>query len=444
MNRFLLLIISLCTISIFADEGSSSEKKQYSFKEWKDYFGTPVSTGPFPGVRSDYKGTNLMINLSDVNKGLELLIEQQAFLQNLEQAGLEFLSIPRLFLSGLLETDAFYKQLNDGRPQSTIELKSAKLAGVAMLSRWLTGYFQFELDNSENIAFGPNRVGNSRIIGTLNFICIGDLEYQPYFLTLGQTFVPFGQYTSFYPIQDPLTKTLFRTLARDATLSFYNETVLFSVFAFRGTAQTSPNEVINNCGLDIGLNFIGTNNSLSVGASLIRDINGSGGIIASTSSQSNGNDIFLSGLDHYVPGLDVRINLNLGKFTLIGEYCQALKEYAPQDYTFNGSPANLKAFDAEIGYHFSFFDYPAVVAVGYTETYEALLFNVPKSRVNASLSFNPIKDNIVAIEFNSDLTYPPGSVYGGVFTNDNGLYYVDSHNLGKRDYSIAIDYEIFF
>lgn len=438
----------LCFFSfMFAEDNASKQvpkEEELKSKEWQDYFGTPVSTGPFPGVRSDYQGTNLMINLSSVNKGLEILKQQQQFLQNLEQTGNEFWSIPRLFLSGLLEVDTFYKQLASGAPESNIELSSSTFAGVVMLSRWLTAYMEIKFDTGVSEDAGIGRVANSRILGGLNFICLGDLEYYPYILTVGQAFAPFGQFTSFYPIQNPLTKTLFRTLARDAILTFYNDTILFNVFAFKGPAHTGSGDTVNNGGVDLTLNYKGNNVSFSFGGSLIRDVNSSTGVLAATFEQSTLNNLYTGRLEQYVPGIDARLNLGIGNITFLAEYCQDLRSYSPKDYTFNGKPAKVKAFDVEVGYDFKFFDYPATAAIGYTASYEALLFDVPKNRINASLSFNPIEDNILAIEFNSDKLYPKGTRYGGFFTNDQELYLVNENNLGKRDYSIAIDYQIFF
>jgi len=61
-----------------------------------NYFGTFVTSSPYPGVRATFEGNELMASLSNVNKDLQILLELSESTKYIEERGLPYPINPRI------------------------------------------------------------------------------------------------------------------------------------------------------------------------------------------------------------------------------------------------------------------------------------------------------------------------------------------------------------
>lgn len=403
------------------------------------YFGTIPTTGKLPGVRSDYNSNDLMAQLSDVNKDLALLMEMRAFQDRLKLDNVKYPNKTRVFLSGEKEVFTYQKQTAGDHLESNIMVLVVKQEIFANFNR----YFNILIDYGFNATVSPILLENesrltSVVLGS-NFGVIGDLNASPFYFTFGQAFVPYGQYTSYNPVLDPLNKVIFRSSGAELALSYYNDTFLLSGYVFKGYFQKQENDVINNYG--VNLEYIYSNKHLNwkSGISWIRDINDS-----ITEGFTFPHPSRILNLEKLIPGLDLRTNLSVGKFHFIAEYNTALSAFSPEDYTFDGHPAKVSAYDVEVAYDFLFHKLPSALSLGYSESFQAFAYQVPKKRIELSFATNPSNNTILSIFLNWDILYPAGTTAALPKGRIPDGYFVDPTLLGKKDFTFGIDFQSYY
>ena len=126
---------------------------------------------------------------------------------------------PLLMLSGKVEGQGIYQTLYHGGHASKFDLSAAEVDVIPVLNRWANGFIGIKYDNTPP-AVGPV-VSNSRVFVDRAFLTVGNLSCFPVYATLGQTYVPFGTYSSNF-IAAPLTQLMFQTKGRALILGYEN------------------------------------------------------------------------------------------------------------------------------------------------------------------------------------------------------------------------------
>jgi hypothetical protein len=429
----------------FLDEIKAPTKQQELSLQQKvvDYFGTFVSSSPFPGVRATFEGTELMSSLSSVNKDLELLLQLQQAKLYLDKNHIPYPEHPRIFLSGQIEMTGFIQKDATGHPNSDIDLTDTNLDFLMVIAPWIYGYIGIEYDNSLDPTYSEDRIQNSRIHGDSIFVTIGDFTYCPWYLTLGQVYIPFGQYTTYNAIHDPLTKILFRTLSRIVQIGFYNDTLQCAAYVYKGSSHADSGHNINNYGINLGGHFQLKKLDATIAVGLIRNVADSIGMQAVFGDAFNGED-----LHHVVPGINANGNFTLGNWTLLLAYNQVLRPFSERDTTYSTNGTTFfgpkpQAFDIELAYAFKILKHASSIALSYTRSYEALAFNVPKERINMTWATYVYRGCLLSFEFNSDKLYDASNRVNGKFVTGNP-YFINPTNLGHRDFSFGIDFLCYF
>src|SRR5262249_20320044 len=128
-----------------------------------------------------------------------------------------------------------------GPSQNSINLSSVELDVLSEAGPWAFGFMSFNFDGgpfSNPATFGlGNPVNNFRLFFKRGFFTIGNLEKSPVYFTMGQLFVPFGDYSS-YLLDNPVTLSEGRTNARAAVLGFYKDGLYLSTYAINGAVNT--------------------------------------------------------------------------------------------------------------------------------------------------------------------------------------------------------------
>lgn len=421
-----------------------TEEKELSLQQKVvDYFGTFVTSSPYPGVRATFEGNELMSNLSNVNKDLQILLELEESNNFLEKEKIPYPKHPRIFMSGDIEFTGFVQRDATNHAQSDLDLTDSELDFLIVMAPWLYGFISIEYDNLPDPALSNSRISSSRIRGDSIFITIGDISWSPWYATVGQTYLPFGQYTTYDAIHDPMTKLLFRTVGRDVALGFFNDFLQAAFFVFKGDSHADSGNNINNYGMNLGYHFTIKDFDGKIAGGLIRNIADSVGMQGVFGDPANTEQ-----LHHVVPGVNANFNFTWKSWNLIGEYSQALRPFDVRDAAFSSNGIRFKgarpiAFDVEIAYSFNVAKRPSSLGFSYSRSWESLGFNVPKERMTLTWAYHCFRGNLLSIEFNTDKLYDKNNRIAGNIATGNP-YFISPSNLGHRDYFLGIDYLFYF
>jgi hypothetical protein len=414
--------------------------------------GTPVISSPFIGINSEYNASDLVVNQPYVNEDLYLLQQRKQIFNYLQRNGHQLADTPIINLSGKIESQIFHTD-HFGNFQNNsatdIDLTGIELDTEILVNQWVTGLIAFVYDNTPPTDMSPRRIDNSRVLLERGFLTIGNLAKFPLYATMGQFYVPFGQYSSAM-ISDPFTKTLGRTKARALELGFskqFNDenNLNLSAFVFRGPSRTSiDNNGLRNYGANAEYIFTKPKWNIDVAGSYIRSIadsigmqhNGNNGPNNFAGFATNNNTELLNP----VPGLDARGTLNVSSFSLTGEYVTASRSFSQTVLSFNGQGAKPSAFHIEAGYKFNVLEKPSGINIGYDESKDALGLLIPKKRYIATVSTSIWKDTIESIEFHHAIDYSAADTALG----QSGLGLNPINGTGKSGNTVILQVGLYF
>lgn len=379
--------------------------------------GITVTTSPLLGLRSAFDASDLLYQYPSMNEDLIILRQRQYFEDHLRYVGDTLADRAIIVLSGALEGQIIYNRDFTGFSNGDINLTTAELDFISMLSTWANGFVSLDYDSAPPAT--GSRVTNSRIYLSRGFLTIGNLEVSPLYLTIGQYYPPFGRYSTLM-LTTPLTKSLARIEARSALIGYYKSGFYGELYGFQGFRRTGVRYTFRQGGLNMGYQAY----SFDFGAGYVTNMADSQGM------QSNGiNPIvtsFITGnisqltlsqfggfgdtpggnnLVHNVPGVDAHMEFNKGPVSLITEFITATQHFAPQDMTFNGNPADVKAMHLEIDYNINVHNKPISFGLIYGQSWESLALNLPKNSYIAVISTSIWKNTMMGIEYRHDDNY---------------------------------------
>lgn len=419
-----------------------------------------VSSGPYIGIPLEFSGGNLIINSPTVNEDVILLKMRKNIRQRLAALGRpEEADHSHILLSGLGEVQAVYAKTQSSPSTSDINLTSAVLdAYVLGPSSWTSALVEFAYDSNSGTASGSfssnARALNSRVYISKAFIVIGDFQQSPFYSTIGQMFVPFGQYSSTM-VSDPLTKLLARTKARALLFGYDNTTLYASLYAFKGDSHASSTSRINNGGINLGYRYNTDQFNVHIGGSVIANIadstgmqdtggspgfDGFGGPTVTTGTSrvvttiNTGNETLV----HRVPAYDLRGQFGIGKnIDILAEYVFAATHFSPLDLTLNGHGARPKALNLEGAYTISWFTRPTSISVAYGMTKDALALGLPAHRYSLAFNTSFWRDTLQSLELRHDVDYAANTISSGsTVAGPNGT--------GKSSNTVTAQFDIYF
>lgn len=434
-----------------APQAAKMEKRDY-VRRLGGYF--PI-INPYLGQESAYDGSDLITNLSQQNTDLLALQYRQEIAAAFSKNGM---SNYYLILSGTLSGQIAWFTPFVGRSNSDIDLTVANITGLASIGKWVTGFFSFDYDNRplEGLApaqFGP-RVNNSRIFLDQGFVTVGNLDKFDFYASMGQMYLPFGQYNSF-TINSPLTASLFTTTERPFLLGYSHSTdnteLDATVYGYRGDTVTSfHSSAVNEWGLSLDYLIKKSDWTAQFGLGYISNIADAGGI--QLNGQLSRACTLFGGfafpcfqgnvLVHRVPGFDIYGNLTMGRFSILAEYLTATRRFSPIDMTFDNRGAKPKAFDFEAAYAFRFLDKPSSLAFDYGFTKQALALLLPTREYSITFTTSLWRNTTQSLGLQHDVNY-------NVFSRATGqrlpVYRpLDRLNLGRKSYTVLLAVNAYF
>ncbi len=222
-----------------------------------------------------------------------------------------------------------------------------------------------------------------------------------FYLTAGQTYVPFGAYETNL-VSDPLTLEIGETRETVAQIGFEADNGFSgSVYIFNGdTIETSTDakgdDTIENAGLNLGYATSMGNHELSFGLGYINNIADSDAI----TGYLDNNTV----IDSYVSGTVIHASYVNGPFNAIVEFLNS-DQFKAAEMSFKGQGAEPSAFNIEVGYGFDLGGKAAVVALAFQGTDEAIDLELPEQRILLGLSMDIDENNSVGFEYSSDEDY---------------------------------------
>ena len=391
--------------------------KKYNHKVITYIGGTPVVTSPYLGVRSEYDGSELIVNLPSANEDLRLLKQRQRIEQSLLSRGKKMPEHPLVELSGKLEGVYTFSDPYTGSNRSRINLGSAELDTTVHIHRWVTAFFSLTYDGSPPV-LGP-RSSNSRIFLNKGFVSVGNLNRFPGYFSVGQMFLPFGRYSSAM-ISSPVTLLLGRTKGRTVVIGFQQH----GHNAFFGQAYYYNGDTLvggrNQAGVNLGYDFenkhahgnvaVGVISNMADSDRMLTNGLGGAGVFPGFSMiPAPGTNL----LTRRVPAVNVHTKISSGNVAVIGEFTSAIRRFSPADLTFNGVGAKPWALHAEAIYQFHVKEHPGSIAFSYGRTSQAFALNLPKDRYMAALNFSFWRDTLQTLEFRHEKNYPFGTTATG-------------------------------
>lgn len=378
--------------------------------------GTPVFTSPYLGEHSAYDGSDLVVNQANINFDTRILKQQQAMANALLAKGLPLPAHPVVELSGDVEAIGNILNTHPGNTRGDINLADAQMDLYAQVNPCVFGFISFQWQDQGTSLY---RVVNGNINIEKAFITVGNFNKTPFYASIGQLFVPFGQYSSFM-LSDTLPKIMARTRERAAVFGFapQGDTGMFgSVYTYR--SDTSSNAKAASGGVDLGYRFanwydlkgefaIGGNSNIADGQGM--QINGAPSTIPFAGF---GMSKQAENIGHAIPAADINGKLSYKNLTLIAEYVDTARSFDRDAMTFNRFGARPSAGQLEANYAFTIDDKPGNIGFTYQWTNDALALLLPRQRYMAIINYSFWRSTLASLEFRHDVNYSHDTVATG-------------------------------
>lgn len=396
-------------------------------------------------IPDSYNGSALLTNLPQANSDL-LALQYRQTIENVLSKTQQYY----LVLSGSLGGQLYKIKPYVDSSISDADLTIANITALAGIGKWVTGFLSIDYDNLAPPSLNPPQIGprylNSRLYLDQGYVTIGNLNQAPLYASLGQMYLPFGQYNGFM-INSPLTSSLFTTVERPLLVGFSHSTDVteldLEVYGYQGESiMPYASSNVNEWGAsaDYFINKNDWNSNLGIGyISNIADAEGMqlngqfpqacvvfGGFAYPCNSGES--------LVHKVPGFDIHGNLTMGPFSFVTEYITGLRAFSPIDLSFNRKGAKPRAFDIEGGYEFRFLRKPSNIAFGYGFTQQALALLLPAKSYSVTVTTSLWRNTTQSLGFQHDINYGRYAEAGG---QKLPIYRtIDRENLGKSSNSL--------
>ena len=384
--------------------------------------GTPIVTVPYLGARPAFDGSDMIVNISSINRDIRLMDQRRLLYRAYEKLGYPDPNIPILALSGKIEPLASFNDPYYGNSTGDLNLGSTELDVAAALNEYVQGFMGIVYDQAPP-SIGGQRVSNSAFSLSLGFVNIGNLDRSPIYFTAGQLYAPFGRYSSSM-VSATLPMLVGRTLTRPFILGYKTQEgsgPYAAVYGFQADTNLGSSAAggvnwgytldMTNVHGDFGVGYMNT-----IADSLgMQSNNQNTGSFCGFASPTNGSEMVAK-----VPGLNFHGNVSIDRYNFAVEWLEATQGFRLQDLSFDGKRAQPSAGQVESSVTFRVFNRPATLGAGYQWTRQALALNLPQQRVLGVFNISLWKDTVESLEYRHDIDYganqyangaaPPGVV----------------------------------
>lgn len=378
--------------------------------------GTPVISAPYLGSRPAFDGSDYIVNISSINRDVRLMQQRRSLERAYEKVGYPLPDRPILALSGAVVPFGSVGQLYFGNTDADWNLGSNELDLAAVLNKNVEAYMALAYNAAPPARGGP-RVTNSALALNMGFVNIGDLDRTPWYVTMGQLYVPFGRFSTSM-ISATLPMMLTRIKSRPVILGYKSQKdtgVFAAIYGYHGDTTLGGAGV---GGANLGYILDLKQATAEIGASFVSSINDSSGFQTSGGTPGvtfGGFGSFSNGSEnvHKIPAVGVHMSTGFDRYSLTAEWVTVTQPFNVNDLSFDGNGAFPQAFQLEGGVTFESFHRPSSVGVSWQWSKQALAVNLPLQRFNAVYNISIWKDTVESLEYRHDIDYSSISYANG-------------------------------
>ncbi|MCX7124538.1 MAG: LbtU family siderophore porin [Gammaproteobacteria bacterium] len=391
MKLKILMVLSIGLLFSVAD-GADSVKSESAESP---YIANLVSrniylaVGPLVTPLAAYDASDVIYNLSVTNLDLALLQSKKILLTQLKESDLT-LSHPMLQLSAgvggeFFSLPAFTVNAAGNFPIAGVALAGAQIDTNAIITPWVNSFIA--------ISDGGN---NASIDLASGFLTIGNLTVTPIYFSLGLlsdpfTYSPSGLSTAALPA------SMMTINSPTFLLGYSKNNFMAAIYGYMGSEVIGGQSPIKQVGAETYYKlFFGKNaaSTLKIGLGVVTNVADADGFQNTYYSTQDhqfdgfGGSTSSNNLAHSVDGGDINAKLLTGRWTLIGEYADSLRQFSEQDLSFDNHGAQPGSARIELRYALPFIPqkYGAFLGTAWDHTMQALALNFEEDKY--ALFFN--------------------------------------------------------
>lgn len=373
-------------------------------------------------------GETFFSQLPSTTFDLALLREKQKYADN------------TLTLGGYIEADAQYWHANDTlavgmtssdlpKRGSGVYLTTVDLDAMSNWNDWVTGFIGTE---SANLGTATSSIEVKKA-----FVTFGNLKRNPFFISVGKSFLPFGTFYGGGVWSVPMTRAAFRPSEVPELLFGYYKNGLNTNLAFFNTAQSKQHDFVYSFFFTPKL---GGNWKPTISASYIYDMRGAPSALGSAYKSAG-----VLSTNKRVPAIDVNGQIKFNQFDINAEYLEAFRQgtynanatTAAQSVASRGeTQGKPKAWELGADFNAPLLGKPMSYTLSYSRTYN--MAGIPMGWSGQAIpgpsAFNGIKTGWIA-SMNRTITR---NVYAG-FEAQRGKTYAN-----KTGYTYTLDLSVYF
>ena len=228
-------------------------------------------------------------------------------------------------------------------------------------------------------------------------ITLGGGETQPFFLTAGRLYAPFGDFST-HLVQDPFTQALGEINEEGAVAGWSAHGLSLALFVYDGLDHINDNQADYGYGASLDYQQENERHGFRIGGgwvSNLADADSVGGALPC----SEDNRIRL---DRRVAGLNLHAGLRHGSLSLHTEYVAALDRFTADELAWDGTGARPTAWASEVAWTTALKGHETTLALGYQQTREAAALELPEQRLSVSTAVALFAGTTLQLEYAHD------------------------------------------
>ena len=228
-------------------------------------------------------------------------------------------------------------------------------------------------------------------------VTLGGGETQPFFLTAGRLYAPFGDFSTTM-IQDPFTQALGEINEEGAVAGWSAHGLSLALFVSNGPDHTGDNRADHGFGASLEYEQENERHGFRVGGgwvSNLADADSVHGALACTADNR-------IRLDRRVAGLNLHAGLRHGSLSLHTELVAALGSFTADELAWSGTGARPTAWSSELAWATLLKGHETTLALGFQQTREAAALELPEQRVSVSAAVALFAGTTLQLEYAQD------------------------------------------
>lgn len=288
-------------------------------------------------------------------------------------------------LFGSMEIEASYEKDFSGKNRNDISFSEMILGLDAKINEWASSHLA--------LYYKEHKVPLEVDVAT---ITLSNPAKTPFYLTAGQMYLPFGNFTSAM-VSDPLTLDVAETREAAIQVGFKHAGFYGSMFVFNGNTNNDGKDKTNRYGGNFGFSHDHEKSAYDLGFGYLSDIGDTWTIGDALKNKGENYD--------QVGGLRGHAIFRMDTLKFVGTYLGALESFSRDHFDFNGEGATPAAWHTEVSYTTAVMGKETTFAVGYQGTHECLMLELPTTRYLATTSVNIFENTYLSLEYAADDDY---------------------------------------